>query len=117
MRASLRSKGLPKGPQSLLKGSEGLPEGPESLPEGPEGLAEGPGGLTEGPEGLPEGLEGLPGVPGGTDVRRHRQTIGQMDGRTDRIFPHSTGVCPLSGPLPCYPLRLHYIKEAGQGYR
>ena len=25
---------------------------------------------------------------------------GRTDGRTDGISPHSTGLCPLSGPLP-----------------
>ena len=39
----------------------------------------------------------------------------------DRIFPHSTGLRPLPGPLPCY-LRNHQRQltnnnsEAGQGY-
>ena len=44
-------------------------------------------------------------------------TDGQTYGRMDGIYPHSTGLRPLSGPLPCYPLRLHNIKEAGQGNR
>ena len=42
---------------------------------------------------------------------------GRTDGWTDRISPHSTGHCPLSGPLPSYFLRLGNIKEAGQGNR
>ena len=71
------SDGLSEGPEGLSEGSEGLPEGPEGLPEGPEG-----------PEGLPEGPEE---AQGGTDVRTY--------GRTDGISPHSTGLCPLSGPL------------------
>ena len=71
--------------------TEGLPEEPEGLPEGPEGLPEVPEGLPEGPEGLPEGPESLPGGWGGD---------GWTDGRTDRISPHSTGLRPLSGPLP-----------------
>ena len=41
----------------------------------------------------------------------------RMDGWRDGISPHSTGLCPLSGPLPCYPLRLQNNKEAGQGNR
>ena len=45
-------------------------------------------GLPGGPESLPEGPEGLPGAQGE-----------RMDGRTDGISPHSTGLCPLSGPL------------------
>ena len=52
------------------------------------GLAE---GWLEGPEGQPAGSEGQP-EGGRTDVR--------MDGRTYGISPHSTGLCPLSGPLP-----------------
>ena len=44
-------------------------------------------------------------------------TGGWMEGRTDGISPQSTGLCPLSGSLPCYPLRFHDIKEAGRGYR
>ena len=43
----------------------------------------------------------------------HRWTNGQ----TNRISPHSTGLCPLSGLLPCYSLRLQNSKEAGQGKR
>ena len=34
-----------------------------------------------------------------------------MYGQTDRISPHSTGLSPLSGPLPCYVLRFHHIKQ------
>ena len=82
-------------------GLEGLSEGLEGLPEGPEGLPEGREGLPEGPEGLSGRYQGQ----GGTDLRKYG------------IFPHSTGLCPLSGPLPCYFLRLHNIKEAGQGNR
>ena len=33
----------------------------------------------------------------------------------DRISPYSIGLCPLLGPLPCYPLRLCNIKETAQG--
>ena len=50
---------------------------------------------------------------GWTDGR----TDGRADGRTYGISPHSTGLRPLLGPLPCYVLRFHHIKEAGQGYR
>ena len=46
---------------------------------------------------------------------------GWMYGRTcrwkDGISPHSTGLSPLLGLLPHYPLTLHNIKEAGQGNR
>ena len=79
--------GLAKGLEGLSEGFEGLPEGPEALPEGPEGLPEGPEGLPEGPKGLPGGLGD-----------------GRLDGwtyrRTDGISPPSTGIYPLSGPLP-----------------
>ena len=61
----------------------------EGLAEGPEGLPEGPKGLLKGPEGRKEGPGSLPGGPGG-----------QMYGWTDGIFPHSTGLRPLLGPLP-----------------
>ena len=83
------------------KGSEGHLVGSEALPERFEALL-------ERFEALPEGSEGLSGGPGGD---------GRTDVRTDGISPHSTGLCPLSGPLPCYLLRLYDIKEAGQGYR
>ena len=72
-----------------------MPEGPAGLPEGPEGLPEGPEGLPEGPEGLFGESQGQ-GGDGRTDVR----TYGRTDGRTYGISPHSTGLRPLSGPLP-----------------
>ena len=87
-----------------------MPEGSEGLPEGSEGLQEGPEGLPEGPEGLPEGPEGLAGGSGGG-------TYVRMDGRMYGISSHSTGLRPLSGPLPYYPLRPLNSKKAGQGNR
>ena len=42
---------------------------------------------------------------------------GQPEGGRTEFFPHFTGLCPLSGPLPCYSLQLHHINKAGQGYR
>ena len=46
---------------------------------------------------------------GGTDVR--------TDGRTNGKSPHSTGLCPLSGLLPCYsPTLTQKLYKAGQGY-
>ena len=84
----------PEGPKRFSEGPESLPEGPEGLPEGPEGLPEGPEDLPDGPESLPEGHEGLPEAQG--DVRMDRCT----DRWTNRISPHSTGLCPLLGPLP-----------------
>ena len=39
------------------------------------------------------------------------------DGWMDGISPHSTGLCPLLGPLPCYFLQNINIKEAGQWTR
>ena len=63
----------------------------EGLPERSEGLLEGSEGLSEGSEGLPEGSEGLLGGPVGG---------GRTYGQTDGISPHSTGLRPLSGPLP-----------------
>ena len=42
----------------------------------------------------------------------------RTDGRTDGKSPHSTGLCPLSGPLPCYsPTLTQKLYKAGQGYR
>ena len=90
MRTCPRCEGLQEGLEGLSVGSKGLPEGPEGLPEEPEGLPEGP-----------EGLSG-----GWGDGRTY--------GRTYGISPHSTGLCPLLVLLPCYPLKLHNIKEAGQ---
>ena len=63
-------------------------------------------------------LQGSGGQPAGSEDQPEG---GQMDGRTgrwmaDTISPHSTGLCPLLGPLPYYPLQLHHIKEVGQGY-
>ena len=83
--------GLAKGHEGLSEGFEGLPEGPEAVPEGPVGLPEGPKGMPEGPKGLPGGLG-----DGQSDGWTYRRT----DGRTDGISPPSTGIYPLSGPLP-----------------
>ena len=63
--------------------------------------------------GLRAYQRGLRACQEGWGGRMDRQT----DVRTDGISPHSTGVCPLSGPLPCYLLRLCNLKEAGQGNR
>ena len=47
---------------------------------------------------------------GGTDGRMDRWTVGKA--------PHSTGLRPLSGPLPCYsPTSTQKLYKAGQGYR
>ena len=86
-----------------------MPEGPEELPEGPEGLP-------EGHESLPKGPEGLPGAMGGT----YAQKDGQMDGRTDgrmEFLPILQDFVPCWGCCPATLLRLHNIKEAGQGNR
>ena len=46
--------------------------------------------------------------------RRDGRTNGQTDGKS----PHSTGLYPLSGPLPCYsPTSTQKLYKAGQGYR
>jgi len=42
-------------------------------------------------------------------ARSGGRTVGQTDEWTNIIFPHSTGLFPLSGSLPGYPLRLHNI--------
>ena len=55
--------------------------------------------------GLAGWASGLAGWPRGGNGR----TDGRMDGRTDvrtdgrTKSPHSTGLRPLSGPLPCFP--------------
>ena len=94
------SEGLSEGTVGLSEQSEGLPEGPRGLLEGPEGLLEGSKGHPERPEGLPEGPEGL---PEGSEAALGGQTYGWTDGWMDGISPHSTGLCPLSGPLPKKP--------------
>ena len=79
------------GPQTLLAGLQTLLTGPQTLRASWRGLRARQQGL------------------------RASHMDKWMDGRTNRISPHFTGLCPLSGPLPCYFLRLHNIKEAGQG--
>ena len=66
------------------------------------GAARGAWGLPERSEGLPEGPEGLPEGPeeAGGDGRTYGRTDGRTDVRTYGISPHSTGLRPLSGPLP-----------------
>ena len=59
---------------------------------------------------------------GRTDGRMDGQTDGRMDGwtdgRTNGKSPHSTGLHPLSGPLPRYRLTMtQKVYKAGQGYR
>ena len=43
---------------------------------------------------------------------------GRLDGRSDGKSAHSTGLCPISGPLPRYtPTSTQKLYKAGQGYR
>ena len=56
----------------------------------PPGWLAGPQAWLAGPQAWLDGPEG-----GRTD--------GRTDGRTYGKSPHSTGLCPLSGPLPCFP--------------
>ena len=102
LRANCR--GLRAWQTGLRACARGLSACQNGLPEGPEGLPKGPERLPEGPEGLPE----RPEEAGGD---------GRTDGRTYGISPHSTGLRPLSEPLPCYVLQFHHIKKAGHGYR
>ena len=74
-----------------LERSEGWLEGSEGQPAGSEGQLEGSGGQPGGSEGQPE---------------RGRTYV-----RTYGISPHSTGLRPLLGPLPCYLLQLHHIRS------
>ena len=96
--------GLSKG----CEGSTGQPEWSERFEEQLEGSE----GWLEEPEGQPAGSEGQPAESesqpegGRTDGRMY----GRMYGRMDGISPHSTGLRPLSGPLPCYVLRFHHIR-------
>ena len=96
--------------RAYQKGSQALPEGSKGLSEGLEGLPEGLEGLPEGFEDLPEGPEGLLGGLRACYWGLSRGSQGQGDKWMDGISPHSTGLCPLSGPLPCLLLRLHNIK-------
>ena len=75
----------------ISKGSEGQLEGCAGPPEGFEGLLEWPECLQAEPLGLQGGLGG------------DGQMDGQTDGLTNGISPHSTELCPLSGPLPKKP--------------
>ena len=87
------------GPQSPLAGPHTLPAGPQTLLAGPQtSLAGLQTPLAFEPHGRP------------MNGQRDRQTDRWMDGQMDRIFPYSTVLCPLSGPL-----RLHNNKEVGQG--
>ena len=70
-------------------GEEGQLEGTEGQPEGFEGQPEGFEGLLRGSEGLSDGSEG--------QLRVVDRPIG---GCADGISAHSSGLCPLSGPLP-----------------
>ena len=56
-----------------------------------EGQLEGSEGQLEGSEGHLSGSEGQPGGKG--------WMVGQTDIQANRISPHSTGLCPLSGLL------------------
>ena len=52
------------------------------------------------------------------DGRTDGWTDGRTNGRTDGKSPHSTGLRPLSGPLPRYsPTLTQKLYKAGQGYR
>ena len=59
-------------------------------------------GCASGLAGWPSGLAGWP----------------RGGGQTVRKSPHSTGLCPLSKPLPRYsPTLTRKLYKAGQGYR
>ena len=125
------------GPQTLLAGPQTPPAGPQTPLAGPQTPLAGPQTPLAGPQTLPAGHQtpwagpqtplAIPQTPlAGLQTPTASEPFGRpMDGSTDRqmdgwtygISPHSTGLCPLSGPLPCYVLRFHHIKEAGQGYR
>ncbi len=60
--------------------------------EGSEAQLDGSEAQLEGSKGHLEGSKVQP--------RRDGQTNGQTDGRTNGKSPHSTGLCPLLGPLP-----------------
>ena len=101
------------GPQTFTAGPQTPTACPQTPTAGPKIPTAGlqtrlDGQLEAGSEGWLEEEED--GQPVGSDSRDRR-----TDGQTE--FLYFTGLCPLSGPLPCYPLRLHDIKEAGQGYR
>ena len=108
--------GWPSDPSSWPSDPSSWPSDPSSQPSDPSSRPSDPSIRPSGSEGQPAGSEGQParseGEPEG----------GRMDGRVDGWtdewnFSPSTGLRPLSGPLPCYPLKRLNIKEAGQENR
>ena len=97
---------------NLLAGPQTLLASPRTPPAGPRTPQNDPQGLMANQQGLRISQYGSESQP-----KKDGQTDGQTDRQTYGISPHFTGLCPLSGPLPCYSLQLHHINKAGQGYR
>ena len=76
----------------------GLGAGWRGLRAGWRGLRAGWRGLRASQQGLRASRQGLRASRQG--LRTSQRGDGQTDGRTFGISPHSTGLCPLSGPLP-----------------
>ena len=76
-----------------LGGSRIKLDEPQSQLGGPQSQLDGPQSQLKGPQNQLGGSQSQLRGPGGD-----RRT----DGRTDGISPHSTGLRPLSGPLPCF---------------
>ena len=119
VRPSVPPSGWPSNPTGWPLDPVGWPSDPSSWPSDPSSQPSDPSSRASDPSSWPSGSEGQPagseGQPAGSEGQP--EGGGWMDGWTNGISPHSTGLCPLSGPLPCCPLRLQHIKEAGQGYR
>ena len=92
----------PTDPSGRPLGPSDWPSDPFDRPSDPQTPVAGPQTSLTDPQ--------TPSMEGG-------QTDRWTDGGTDRISPHSTGLCSLLGLLPCYPLRLDNINKAGQGNR
>ena len=102
---SWASKGLSEASQCLSEAFQGLPGPVWALPRTVQGL---PGPV----RGLPRHVRGLSG-PQWASLRPQKSCPRlaksrliilmdlKMEGHTDGIFPHSTGLRPLPGPLPC----------------
>ena len=85
------------GPQAWLAGPQAWLAGPQAWLAGPQAWLAGPQAWLDGPQAWPDGPEG--------------GTYGRTNGKS----PHSTGLRPLPGPLPCFPPREPRHVEQGKG--
>ena len=113
-----------KSPKAPLAGLSGWPSGlkgsdPSDRHSSPSGRPSDPSDGPSGPQASRTGSQTPLAGPQNplADPLHGRRIDGQIYGWTNGISHHSKGLCPLSRPLPGYPRRVHYIKEAGQGNR